>query len=119
MSSWYDGVLEINDIKDYQHDFQGMIQISINDDKLKYFTKAMGNYVVYKYLCLDCSCNVNNLYSKKLRIYKNCFISEIKLDKSKGLIISFIGTDATNDEYNNIIRGIKLNKLKKKIKSTV
>lgn len=116
MASWYEGILEIDNIKDYQHDFQDMFQIIVSEDKLNFYTKAMGEYTVYRYICMDCSCNF--YFKKKYEVMKNCFINGIKIDKQKGLIISFISTKVTDEEYNMVIRGIKLNKLKKKIKST-
>lgn len=115
MASWYDGILEITDIKDYQHDFQGMFQVIVSADKLPFYAKAMSEYVVYRYICMDCSCNK---YSKKrYEVIKNCFITAINNDKKKGLVISFTSTKVTDEEYNMVLRGIKLNRLKEKIKS--
>jgi hypothetical protein len=116
MASWYEGILEITDIKDYQHDFQGMFQIIVSVNKLNFYAKAMGEYTVFRYICMDCSCNL--YFKKKCEVMKNCFISGINIDKEKGLVISFISTKVTDEEYNTVLRGIKLNKLKKKIKST-
>lgn len=116
MASWYEGILEITDIKDYQHDFQGMFQIIVSVDKLNFYAKAMSEYTVYRYICIDCSCNP--YFKKKYEIWKNSFICGVNIDKKKGLVISFITNKVTDEEYDTVLRGIKLNKLKKKIKST-
>ena len=118
MASWYEGVLEIDDIKDYQYDYNGFMIRPNNNDKFSYYTKCLSDYVVFRYVYLDCTCNP---YKKnKFIIFKNCFVSGANRESDGNFVINFYyGEKLKGDDEINVLRGIKLNKLKKKIKSTI
>lgn len=117
MSSWYEGILEIDDIYDYQYD-KDVFSIRLKDkEKFTYYSKCLGEYLVFRYVYVDCTCN--SYYKSKFKIFKNCFVLSAIREKD-GFIVNFnYGENLKDDELKNVLRGIKLNKLKRKIKSTI
>lgn len=115
MSKWFDGILELKDIKNYQFSFS-VLEITFDDyDKIKYYSNCFSEIVVFKYVYLDCSSN--KMSRKNIRIFKNCFITSMKIN-NEDFIINFHYSEETKDEeYNIVLRGIKINKLKMKIAS--
>ena len=118
MASWFEGILEIDNINDYQYDKHDTFMIRTkNVDKFKYYTECLSDYIVFRYVYIDCTCNE---YTRdKFMIFKNCFVSGAIREADGNFIINFYyGEKVKNDEISFVLRGIKLNKIKKKIKST-
>ena len=117
MSSWYNDVLEINDIYDYTYNNSDTFAIRFKDKNLfTYYTKCLGEYIIFRYIYVDCSCNP--YYKNKYKIFKNCFITTATREDKGFVVIFTFGEVLKEDDYKNVLRGIKLNKLKKKMKST-
>ena len=117
MASWYEGVLEIDDIYDYQYDSNDTFMIRTkNVDKFKYYTECLSEYIVFRYVCVDCS---SNQYTKSsFMIFKNSFVSGVSRESDGKFVVNFyFGEKLKDDELFSVMRGIKLNKIKKKIKS--
>ena len=120
MSKWIDGVLEIDDIYDYTYNHSDTFGIRFKDKNLfTYYTKCLAEYVVFRYVQVDCSCNEYVNKNRTHKIFKNCFITTaIREDDGFAVFFTF-GEELKDKEFFNALRGIKLNKLKKKIKSTI
>jgi hypothetical protein len=120
MSKWSDSVLEINDIYDYTYNNTDTFAIRFKDRNLfTYYTKCLGEYVVFRYVYVDCSCSAYVDKKRTYKIFKNCFITTATRESEDGYVVIFtFGEQLKEEEYESVLRGIKLNKLKKKIKST-
>ncbi len=118
MASWYEGILEIDDIYDYEYDHNDKFHIRTkNIDRFKYYTECLSEYIVFRYVYVDCTCN--EYCKSKFMIFKNCFVSGVIRESDGNFIVNFYyGEKVKDDEIMFVLRGIKLNKLKKKIKST-
>jgi hypothetical protein len=119
MASWFEGILEIDDIYDYQYDHNETFMVRTkNIDKFKYYAECLTEYIVFRYVYVD---TTSNEYNKdKFMIFKNCFVTGVVRESTGGFIINFYyGEKIKKDEIMIVLRGIKLNKLKQKLKSTI
>ncbi len=117
MSKWFEGILELNNLKDYTYGFD-KLEITFDDYKqFQYFSKCLSEYIVFRYVNLDCSSN--QLSKKNNKIFKNCFLTSLKLNDDSFTSSFHFSDELINDEYINAMRGIKINKLKNKLNITV
>jgi hypothetical protein len=119
MSKWADKILEINDIYDYTYNHTDTFAIRFKDKNIfAYYTKCLGEYIVFRYVDVDCSCNEYVNRKQTHKIYRNCFITTTTRENDGFVVVFTFGEELKDEEYKSVLRGIKLNKLKKKIKST-
>lgn len=109
MSKWYNKVLEVHNIVDFNDNWTNLLIVVKSSDKdYDFYNKLCSDYVVIKYLYL-----INN--NNKEYVYKHLFLLSVIKTKDK-LNLNFHQNECDERDRMNIMRYIKLNKLRSKIK---
>ena len=110
MSKWYEGVLEIQDIDELDISY-GTVRFKMSDYNFAYYDQCLNDYIVFRYMYI--------YYKEKFYLFKHCFIMTIFREKDHKCSVSFSYDETITDEEKALVtRGIKLNKIKDKIKKS-
>ena len=111
MSSWYEGILEINDVEQITYN-RDNVYLTLNSINIDYYTKYFKDCIVFRYIYISTVDSIVN-------ILKDTFLLHISLRNDNKVILSFYyHTQLSDDELRLVNRGIKMNKIKKKMEST-
>lgn len=120
MSKWVDDILIVDNICDYTHSHD-TLRVRVKDhNKFVKYNNYFVEYCVFRYTYVDCGCNKYVKEVDRYKIFKNSFITSVLREKDGIYVIEFyFGAEVTDEkEFNIVSRGVKLLKLREKIKST-
>jgi hypothetical protein len=105
MSKWYNKVLEISDVIEFKDGWTELkIIIKDTNEDFKFYTDMCKEYTVIRYLYFTTD--------NKEYVYKHLFLLSVAKATNKRLVLSFHQNECDKKDKMDIIRYMKLNKLK-------